>query len=68
MELHSEIESYRATISLHTPEGEPTTVIIMRRGRHVWFTLNGAIKTTVVMDDPEAAHVAEQITTARTPR
>ncbi|MGH3914221.1 MAG: hypothetical protein ACRDTC_12565 [Pseudonocardiaceae bacterium] len=68
MELHSEIESYRATIGLRTPDGERTTVIIMRRGCSVWVTLNGAIRTTVVMNDPEAGQLVDLITTARGPR
>lgn len=68
LELHSEIESYRATIGLHTPDGEPTTVIVMRRGHTVWVTLDGAIRTTVVMRDPEAGHLVDTITTARIPR
>jgi hypothetical protein len=68
MELHSEIESYRATIGLRTPDGERATVIIMHRGQNVWVTLNGAIRTTVVMSDPEAGHLVDVITTARSPR
>lgn len=56
MELHSEIESYRRVLTLRTPEGQDTTVIIMRRKSAVWLTLNGAEKTaektTVVMVDP----------------
>ncbi|MGH3929497.1 MAG: hypothetical protein ACRDTF_05915 [Pseudonocardiaceae bacterium] len=68
MELHSEIESYWATIGLRTPEGEPTTVIVMRRGQTVWVTLDGAIRTTIVMSDPEAGDLVDLITTARSPR
>ncbi|MGH3940381.1 MAG: hypothetical protein ACRDTG_17450 [Pseudonocardiaceae bacterium] len=68
MELHSEIESYRATIGLRTPDGERTTVIVMRRGQTVWVTLDGAIRTTIVMSDPEAGDLVDLITTARSPR
>lgn len=32
MELHSEREHYRATIQLRTPGGEPSTLIVLRRG------------------------------------
>lgn len=54
-------ETFRATLRGHTPEGEPTTVIITRQGRgqagRVWFTLNGAIRTTVVLTDPETGQL-----------
>lgn len=66
MRVHSEQESYRATIGLRTPEGERATVIIMRRDGEVWVTFNGAIKTTVTMSDPEAAQLLEAVTAART--
>lgn len=68
MELHSEKESYRATIVLRTPEGEHTTVIVMRRGCTVWITFDGAIRTTTVMSDPEASQLIEAITAAQCPR
>jgi len=31
MELHSDRERYRATIQLRTPDGEPATLIVLRR-------------------------------------
>ncbi|HEY2765084.1 MAG TPA: hypothetical protein VGJ13_13930 [Pseudonocardiaceae bacterium] len=65
MQLHSEQESYRATIALRTPEEERTTVIVMRREREVWVTLNGAIRTTVTMNEAEAHEVVEAITAAQ---
>lgn len=68
MQVHSEKESYRATIGLRTPEGELATVIVMRRGRKVWVTFAGAIRTTAVMSDPEAGQLIEAITAARRPR
>lgn len=68
VELHSEVESYRATLRLSTPDGDSTTVIVMRRKQQVWLTLNGAIKTTVLMSDPEADLMIDAITTARSPR
>jgi hypothetical protein len=50
-------ETFRGTIRGCTPDGEPHTVIVTRRGvgsaRRVWLTFNGAIKTTVVMTNPE---------------
>lgn len=68
VELHSEKESYRATIGLRTPEGELTTVIVMRRGCSVWITFDGAIRTTAVMSDSEAGQLVEAITVAQRPR
>lgn len=72
MDLHSEREHYRAVIELRTPEGETATVIITRRGCGnaglIWLTFDGAIKTTVAMDDQEAGQVTDAIDTARRPR
>lgn len=51
-------EIFRATMQGRTPEGEITTLIVLRRGLgrggRVWLTFQGAIATTVVMTDPEA--------------
>jgi len=72
VELHSEKESYRAVLALRTPEGETATVIVMRRGRgrdgRVWLTFNGALKTTVTMDDREAGQMTDAIGAARRPQ
>lgn len=50
-------ETFRGTMRGRTPEGDFTTVIVLRRGlgssARVWLTFNGAIKTTVVMTEPE---------------
>jgi hypothetical protein len=71
VELHCEQESYRAVITLRTPEGETATVIVMRRGRgqagRVWLTFNGALKTIVVMNDQEAGQMTDAIDAARKP-
>lgn len=67
--MHSEDESFRATMRAHGLEGEPHTVIVMRRGlgrsARVWLTLNGAWKTTLQMTRPEAAQLAELLTQAQ---
>lgn len=71
VELHSEQESYRAVLKLCTPEGEIATVIVLRRGcghaGRVWLTFNGALKTTVAMNDREAGQLTDAIDAARSP-
>lgn len=72
MELHSDRERYRATIQLRTPDGEPATLIVLRRGRghdgRVWLTFDGAIKTTVTMDNQEADEAISMIKAAQCAR
>lgn len=72
MELHSEQESYRATIRLRTPDGAPATLIVLRRRRdhewRVWLTFDGAIKTTVMMDGQESDEVTGMIKAAQCAR
>ncbi|MGH4008926.1 MAG: hypothetical protein ACRDTH_12355 [Pseudonocardiaceae bacterium] len=67
--MHSEDESYRRTLRARNVDGEPHTVIVMRRGlgrnARVWLTMNGAWKTTLQMTDPEAARLAELLTEAQ---
>jgi hypothetical protein len=50
-------ETFRATMRGRTPAGEPTTLIVTRQGvgrdGRVWVTFDGALRTTVVMTDPE---------------
>lgn len=69
MELHSERERYRATIPLRTPDGELATLIVLHRGRgndgRVWLTFDGAIKTTVTMDNRETDEVVSMIKAAQ---
>lgn len=59
-------ETFRATMRGRTPEGEFTTLIVMRRGRgragRTWLTFDGAIRTTVVLTDPETAELAGLLT------
>jgi hypothetical protein len=63
VELHSEIDSYWWVLTLRTPEGQKTTVIIMRRKSAVRLTLNGTEKTTVVMVE-EASQLTEAVSAA----
>jgi hypothetical protein len=69
MELHSELESYRGTIQLRNPDGAHATLIVLRRGSgkngRVWLTFDGAIRTTVTMDNRESEEVAGMIKAAQ---
>jgi len=69
MESHSEQESYRATIQLRTPDGERSTLIVLRRGcgqnGRIWLTFDGALKTTVTMDDQQSDELTGMIKAAR---
>ncbi len=65
MELHSEIESYRRVLALRTPEGQAASLIVLRRKNTVWVTFQGALKTTVVMDDQDAGQLIEAVCDAR---
>lgn len=69
--MHSEDETFRATMRARNADGEPHTLIVLRRGLgrngRVWLTLNGAWKTTIQMTNPEAAHLAELLTQAQQP-
>lgn len=65
MELHSERERYRSTIQLRTPDGAPATLIVLRRGHgrdgRVWITFDGALKTTLSMNDRKSDEVIGMI-------
>lgn len=54
-------ETFRGTMQGRTPDGEPTTLIVTRRGLgrngRTWLTFDGAIKTTAVMTDQEIAQL-----------
>jgi hypothetical protein len=67
--IDSTDETFRATMRGHTPEGDMTTIIVLRRGLgrdgRVWLTFNGAIRTTVVMSDPEADELTGLLSGAR---
>lgn len=69
--MHSEEETFRATLQTRTLDGEPHTVIVLRRisgGQwRVWLTLNGAWKTTLNLTDSEAAQLAELLIQAQNP-
>jgi hypothetical protein len=59
--MSAQDETFRATLRARTPDGDLSTVIVLRRGlghaARVWLTFNGAIKTTVVMTDPETVRL-----------
>jgi hypothetical protein len=54
VELHSEQETFRGTLTARTPDNAPTTLIVMRRNQRVWLTFDGAVVSTVSMTDPDA--------------
>lgn len=62
-------ETFRATLRGRTPEGDFTTLIVLRRGLgragRVWLTFDGAIKTTVVLTDPETGRLIALLGDAR---
>lgn len=66
------LETFRATMQGRTPEGDRATVIVLRRGMgstaRVWLTFSGAIKTTVVMTNPETAELVELLGDAQVAR
>lgn len=59
--MNTQGETFRATLRVRTPEGDATTLIVLRRGlgraARVWVTFDGAIKTTAVLTDPETGHL-----------
>lgn len=65
-------ETFRGTMRACTPDGEPNTMIVTRQGLgnagRVWLTFNGAIRTTVVMTNPETAQLCELLNKATTAR
>jgi hypothetical protein len=65
-------EMFRGVMPGRTPEGDPSTVIVLRRGLgqagRVWLTFNGAIKTTVVMTDLETEQLMGLLGDARDAR
>ncbi|MGH3906849.1 MAG: hypothetical protein ACRDTE_22105 [Pseudonocardiaceae bacterium] len=62
-------ETYRGTMQGRDPDGHPATVIITRKGLgragRVRLTLNGSLRTTMVMTDEEAGRLIEVIDEAR---
>ncbi|MGH3763966.1 MAG: hypothetical protein ACRDS0_16955 [Pseudonocardiaceae bacterium] len=65
-------EMFRGMMQSHTPDGHPSTVIVTRQGSgsdgRVWLTFNGAIKTTLVMSDPETVQLCELLNEATAAR
>jgi hypothetical protein len=65
-------ETFRGTMCGRTPNGKPATVIVTRQGLgrdgRVWLTFNGAIKTTVVMTNPEMVQLCELLNKATAAR
>jgi hypothetical protein len=70
--MHSHEETFRGTVQVRSLNGEPHTVVVLRRGlggnARVWLTLNGAWKTTVSMADPEVSQLCELLTKAQQAR
>lgn len=65
MELHSEKESFRKALPFRAPDSSAATLLVLRRSKDVWLTLNGAERTSVVMSDAEAADLIDAIHAAR---
>lgn len=67
--MHSDEEVFCGTVRARDLNGEPHTLIVLRRdlgGRaRVWLTLNGAWKTTVCMTEPEVTALCELSTKAK---
>lgn len=65
------VETFRGTMQGRTPEGYDSTVIVLRRGEglneRVWLVFDGAIKTTVVMTDPQTEELIELLGDAQNP-
>jgi len=65
------VETFRGTMQGRTPEGYGATVIVLRRGEgpngRVWLVFDGAIKTTVVMTNPETNELVELLGDAQNP-
>lgn len=62
-------ETFRGTLQAHTPESDPATVIVTRRGLgrygRVWLTFNGAIRTTLVLTDQETVRLVDLLGAAK---
>lgn len=67
--MSTQEETFRATLRARTPEGDATTLIVLRRGlghaARVWLTFEGAIKTTAVLTYPETVHLVELLNNAQ---
>jgi hypothetical protein len=60
-------ETYRATMRVQTPEDGPSTLIITRQGlgraARIWLTLEGSIRSTVVLDDQQVSQLTRKLHT-----
>lgn len=61
METYSESQSDRSVLTFRGIDGQPATVIVLRKRAQVWLVLNGAEKTTVTMTDPETGQLIEAL-------
>lgn len=65
-------ETFRGTLQVHTPDDDPATVIVTRRGLgrsgRVWLTFNGSMRTTLVMTDQETVRLTDLLGAAHEPR
>jgi hypothetical protein len=65
-------ETYRATIQVQTPEREKATLIITRQGlgraERTWLTLDGAIRTTAVLDNQQVNELTRVLHAEAAPR
>ena len=52
---------YRRVLALRTPQSQAASLIVVRRRNTVWVTFQGALKTTVVMDDQDAGQLIEAV-------
>jgi hypothetical protein len=57
VDLHSEQESFRGTLTARTPDNESATVIVLRRKQFVWLTFDGAIRTTLTLTDQQVTEL-----------
>jgi hypothetical protein len=51
-------------LDFRTPDGEAASVIVMRRHNTVWLTFLGALRTTVVMNGPQAGTLIDAVSCA----
>lgn len=65
MELHSEQESFRKALAFRAPDGSAATLLVLRRKRAVWVTLDGPEKTSVAMSGSETDDLIDTLSAAR---
>lgn len=56
-------ETFRATVRVRNPDGEPATLIVTRQGigrtARVWVTFDGGWTSTAVMDRQETTQLTD---------